>query len=317
MIGFLFHSNVFLPAVLFGVLLDCGLGEPKRCHPLVGFGMLANRIERLLNRFDAIKGRMAGMMAWLILLLPVLLVFHVIGQLLGPWRWLVDGIALWSALGARSLHDHLNAIRKPLECDSLDAARVAVSRIVSRDCTNLDQTGIANAAIESALENGGDAIFSTLFWFAVAGGYGVILHRLANTLDAMWGYRTERWRYFGWFAARMDDALNYIPARLTALTYGMLGAFPIAMRCWFSQAPAWSSPNAGPVMAAGAGSLGIVLGGPARYDGQIEQRPILGEGRLPKSSDIGRAMRLVGLAYSIWVFLLMLLSGANRYWMIA
>jgi adenosylcobinamide-phosphate synthase len=151
------------------------------------------------------------------------------------------------------------------------------------------------------LENGNDAVFGTLFWFIVAGAPGAVLFRLANTLDAMWGYRTPRFLAFGCVAARIDDVLNWIPARLTALSYALLGNTRLAWRCWRSQAPAWSSPNAGPVMSAGAGALGLALGGAACYDGVVEDRPPLGTGRVATASDIGRAWRLVAGTTALWV----------------
>ena len=154
------------------------------------------------------------------------------------------------------------------------------------------------------LENGNDAVFAALFWFAVAGAPGVLLYRLSNTLDAMWGYRTPRFLYFGWAAARIDDVLNYIPARLTAMTYALLGHTRLALRCWQQQAPAWDSPNAGPVMASGAGSLNIKLGGAARYHGNLEERPALGAGQAPQAADIDRAMTLVKRGAWLWATLI-------------
>jgi adenosylcobinamide-phosphate synthase len=151
------------------------------------------------------------------------------------------------------------------------------------------------------LENGNDAVFGTLFWFIVAGAPGAVLFRLANTLDAMWGYRTPRFLAFGCVAARIDDGLNWIPARLTASSYALLGNTRLAWCCWRSQAPAWSSPNAGPVMSAGAGALGLALGGAACYDGVMEDRPPLGTGRVASAADIGRAWRLVAGTTALWV----------------
>jgi adenosylcobinamide-phosphate synthase len=131
------------------------------------------------------------------------------------------------------------------------------------------------------------------------------LFRLANTLDAMWGYKNERFLHFGWAAARLDDALNYLPARLTALTYALFGRTTSALRCWRAQARHWESPNAGPVMAAGAGSLGLELGGAAIYQGRSEDRPRLGEGQPAVAADIGRALALVQRGVILWLGLLL------------
>jgi adenosylcobinamide-phosphate synthase len=187
-------------------------------------------------------------------------------------------------------------------------ARHAVGRMVSRDTAALNASQIAAAATESVLENGNDAVFGALFWFAVLGAPGALLYRLANTLDAMWGYRTPRYDHFGWAAARIDDALNYLPARLAALTYALCGRFKAAMRCWRTQAPQWDSPNAGPVMAAGAGALGVRLGGPAPYHGVWESRPELGEGNEPDAMSILRALRMLLKGVLIWLVVALLLG---------
>jgi adenosylcobinamide-phosphate synthase len=140
-----------------------------------------------------------------------------------------------------------------------------------------------------------------LFWFIIAGAPGVVLYRLTNTLDAMWGYKTERYFHFGWAAARLDDLLNYIPARLTALTYALLGHFETATHCWRTQGHLWKSPNGGPVMSAGAGALNIKIGGAATYHGELKEQTPLGKGRPAETGDIPRAVKLVKNGTWLWV----------------
>jgi adenosylcobinamide-phosphate synthase len=220
----------------------------------------------------------------------------------------IAAVVLYATLGLRSLGEHAQPVAAALEKDDLDAARRAVGRMVSRDTAALNANQVAAAATESVLENGNDAVFGALFWFALLGAPGALLYRLANTLDAMWGYRTTRYERFGWAAARIDDALNFLPARLTALTYALCGNFACAWRCWRTQARQWDSPNAGPVMAAGAGAVTVRLGGAAPYHGVWEDRPVLGEGGLPDATSIARALRLVRSGVVLWLLIVFLLA---------
>ena len=287
-----------------GVILDRLLGEAKCFHPLVGFGRFANALERGLNRGEGRVTR--GVLAWAVAVIPlVALAFWARRENLTGW--LIDVVLLYFALGGRSLAEHAGRVAADLEHGDLPAARAHVGQIVSRDTGALDETGVAVACVESTLENGNDAVFGALFWFAISGGAGAVFYRLANTLDAMWGYKTERFRQFGWAAARIDDVLNFIPARLTALSFALCGQTRRALACWREQARAWESPNAGPVMAAGAGSLGLTLGGAASYHGAVEQRPPLGAGRPPRSADIARALMLLRRCTNLW--LLLFLAG--------
>ncbi|WP_347279556.1 adenosylcobinamide-phosphate synthase CbiB [Plasticicumulans sp.] len=296
-------ATVLVPALAY--LLDRLLGEPPlRWHPLVWFGRWAGALERRLYR-DSIR---RGGLVWMLAVLPPTLLAGGLGALPGFGPWLGAGL-LMLALGARSLDEHAQAVAVPLAAGELPAARQQLARIVSRDTATLDETGIARAAVESVLENGNDAICGALFWYALAGPAGAVGYRLANTLDAMWGYRTARHERFGKVAARIDDALNWLPARLCAASYALAGDARTAWHCWRTQARHWDSPNAGPVMAAGAGALGLALGGPASYGGHLETRPALGAGRAPRAAGIGRACALVRRASGLWVLLAMLSSG--------
>lgn len=292
-----------------GVALDALLGEPKRNHPLVAFGRLANRIEQRLN-FEGRGWRSHGVTAWVLAVVPLTLIATALSWL--PWvGWVVEILALYCALGLRSLGEHVEPVAQALRGDDLDEARHRVGYLVSRQTAELDATEVARAATESVLENGSDAVFAALFWFVVAGAPGVVLYRLSNTLDAMWGYRNQRFERFGWAAAKIDDLLNYIPARLVALTYALLGKTRLALRCWRTQGPTLDSPNAGPVMAAGAGALGVELGGAAIYHGELHQRPPLGEGAAADASSIDRGWQLV--QRGVWLWLAVLCIGAQFY----
>lgn len=281
-----------------GLLLDMLLGEARRFHPLVGFGNLAGAIERCLNRGGSRIAR--GGCAWMLAVIPLALIAALAAKELGL---AVHALLLYLCVGLRSLRDHNLPIADALAAGDLPLARTLTSRIVSRDTANASPADLAKASAESMLENGNDAVFGTLFWFLIGGGAGAVLFRLANTLDAMWGYRNARFLTFGRCAARIDDALNYLPARLTALSYVLLarGARKNAWTCWRIQAAAWPSPNAGPVMASGAGALGLALGGEATYDGEVELRPPLGRGHPAQAGDIARAWRLVARTCLLWL----------------
>lgn len=300
------------------VLLDLAFGEPRRGHPVEVFGAWANRLEQHWNRTSG-GGLLDGALAVLLLVGPPVLLAALLSAWLPAWLlWPLQALVLWLMIAPRSLAEHALAVAEPLAGGDLPAARRAVARLVSRDTEALDGTGVATAATESVLENGADAVFASLFWFLVAGLPGVVAHRAVNTLDAMWGYRTARFERFGKTAARLDDLLNWLPARLTALGYALSGHGWAALRCWRRQGRHWPSPNAGPVMAAGAGALGVSLGGVAPYHGRARTRPPLGEGPPADASSILAAVALVRRALWLWLLVAIILAllgwGAAAGW---
>jgi adenosylcobinamide-phosphate synthase len=291
-------------SIITAIILDRQFGETRRFHPLVGFGRLVCFVEKTLRSPTATRYPQffAGLAGWLLLTMPPAVLCYSLLKAVDGWlAFALQSLILYFCLGYRSLGEHSRAILAPLLADNFPEARRRVSYIVSRDTDDLDSAGVTRAAVESVLENGNDAVFASLFWFAIAGAPGALLHRLANTLDARWGYRNSDYCYFGKAAARLDDLLNWVPARLCAFSYALTGAFLPAMTCWRRQAPGAASPNAGPVMAAGAGALEIELGGPARYRGELEPRPPLGCGKTAAPQDIDRALHLLDRALLLWL----------------
>lgn len=294
--------------VIAAVLIDRWLGEPRRWHPLIGFGRCAGWLEARFNSGQ--NRRVTGLLLVLLLVVPLVLLIAALVQIpvLGE---VIAVLVLWFTLGLESLKQHIRPIARALLRKDMDEARRRTSYICSRDAAELE---VERTAVESVLENGSDAVFGAIFWFCVAGAPGALAFRLINTLDAMWGYRSERFLHFGWAAARLDDLAGLVPARLTALSYALCGHTRRALRCWRDQAPRHDSPNAGPVMAAGAGALSVQLGGPTCYRGVWANKPVLGEGASAQPRDLPRALRLVEQALGLW---LVVITAATLlgYWL--
>ena len=283
--------------LILALWMDKWLGEPRRFHPLVGFGRLANVAEQRCRGLTLLSGKQRGTLAWLISVIPLVVLTFLLLELakqLSVSVWFaLNVIILYLTIGGKSLTEHAEAIYTPLRAGDLEQARYAVSMIVSRNTDKMSEKEITSSAIESVLENGNDAVFAPVFWFLILGAPGAVLFRLANTLDAMWGYKNERYLQFGWFTARTDDFLGWIPARITALTYAFQGRFNTAIECWRSQAKECSSPNGGVVMTTGAGALGVIIGGPTYYHGVLHDKKPMGSGAVADWRAIPGANRLV------------------------
>ena len=274
-----------------GFAADRVFGDPRRFHPVAGFGQVATTVERRLYA----DSRVRGSAYWLVLVGGTVLTAAVVERRVQQrpvLHALLTAAATWAVLGARSLDAEAAAVEELLRTD-LPAARQRLTHLVGRGTSSLDEAGIARAVIESVAENTSDAVVSSLVWGSFAGLPGLLGHRAANTLDAMVGHRSDHYRNFGWASARADDVLNLPGSRITALLAAALGDDPgAAVQTWRRDAAAHPSPNAGPVEAAFAGSLGIRLGGTNVYGNQVEDRPRLGTGRPAGIEDIGRARRL-------------------------
>lgn len=279
-----------------GYLADVAFGDPHRRHPVAAFGTLAAALERRTYR----DSRLAGAVHASVLFSGVVgvgVAAEVLVRDRPVSRVVLTSAAVWACLGGTTLARTGLALADALDANDLPAARAIIPSLCGRDPALLDDVGAARAALESVAENTSDAATGVLFWTAVAGIPGAMGYRAVNTLDAMIGYRSPRYENFGWFAAKLDDVVNLIPARVTGLITAAaaptIGGSPVAaMSAWRSDASAHPSPNAGVCEASAAGALGVRLGGETAYEYGVEQRPVLGTGRAPGIDDLRRAVRL-------------------------
>lgn len=305
--------NLWLLATALG--LEALVGWPDALHrairhPVVWIGALIALLERHLNnpaRSDALR-RLGGAIALIVLLVAVWyvasVVRHMIYSFLPADGWIVEGVIAATLLASRNLWNHVIAVARGLEQDGIDGGRAAVAMIVGRDPESLDEAGVSRAAIESLAENFSDGVVAPAFWLAIGGLPGIALYKAINTADSMIGHKSDRYRAFGWVAARLDDLVNLPASRLAALllvlaaailpTASAANAFATVER----DAGRHRSPNAGWPEAAMAGALGLRLAGPRRYatEGVVEDR-WMGDGRADATAaDIRRALNLYVMA---------------------
>jgi adenosylcobinamide-phosphate synthase len=281
-----------------GYLLDAVLGDPRRFHPVAGFGTAAGALERKLyapNRRSgaAFTAVAVGVPALAGAAAAAATKRHPIA------RAALVAAATWTVLGGRTLRREAQLMAGHLESDDLSAARDRLSHLCGRDPARLDQPELARATVESVAENTSDAVVAPLLWGGLLGLPGLLAYRAANTLDAMVGHRSARYARFGTPSARLDDVLNLAPARLTGLL--TIAVSPIAggspketLRVWRRDRNDHPSPNAGQCESAMAGALGVRLGGRNIYFGRTETRPLLGDGPRPSAAHLRKAARVSG-----------------------
>nr|WP_312882580.1 cobalamin biosynthesis protein [Micromonospora polyrhachis] len=281
-----------------GYTLDALLGDPRRFHPVAGFGQAAGALERRLYRPHRSAGTLHTALA---VGVPVLLgaAATAATRRHPVARAVLVAAGTWTVLGGRTLRREATIMGKALHSGDLPAARDRLGHLCGRDPATLDEPELARATVESVAENTSDAVVAPLCWGAVAGLPGLLGYRAANTLDAMVGHRSPRYERFGTPAARLDDLLNLVPSRLTGLL--TIATAPVvhgdraeAWRVWWRDRNDHPSPNAGQCESAMAGALGVRLGGRNIYFGRSEVRPFLGDGPRPDARHIKRAARLSG-----------------------
>ena len=298
-------SSYTLGVVFAAMLLDAVIGDPawlwrRLPHPVVLIGRLIAGLERALNREG--QRRAKGVLTVVIVVLVAGLIGGAVSSVLMPfsWGWLAEAAIASILIAQKSLIEHVRAVVDPLARHDLDGARAALTRIVGRDVSVLDEAGVARAGIETCAENASDGVIAPIFWGALFGLPGMMVYKAVNTADSMIGHRDERYAEFGWAAARLDDLLNLIPARLTGLLIVIAALVtPSAsasdgLRIMLRDARRHASPNAGFPEAATAGALDLRLGGPRVYEGERDDAPWMGDGRMGATAqDMTRTIRLI------------------------
>lgn len=290
------------PVALLALTIDGALGWPQPIyrrigHPVGWFAAVITACEGRWNRVSqgAAFRRAAGIATVAILLSIAIIMGTALQALLvaiaGTGSWLLVALFAAPGLAARSLHSHVRAVAAAIEGGDLASARVAVGMIVGRDTADLDEAGVCRAAIESLAESFCDGVAAPFLWLLVFGLPGIWAYKAINTADSLIGHREARWRAFGWAAARTDDALNLLPARIAAILICLCGGG--GWRTMWRDAGRHASPNAGWPEAAMAGALGLSLAGPIAYDGVAHAKPWIGSGRREAAApDISRALAI-------------------------
>ncbi len=301
-----------------GVVLDALFGDPRRGHPVAAFGRAATALEARDYADSRVRGIAHAAACVLAATIPAAALHR---RARGQPAQMVAAAALtaWAVTGARSLRHEAERARFTLSRHDLASAREVLPSLCGRDPSQLDETEIARAVIESVAENTSDAVVAPLLWGAVAGLPGLVAYRAVNTLDAMVGHRSARYLKFGWACARLDDAANWVPARVTAALTAACAPLVTGVRPRKVLATVrrdgghHPSPNAGQCEAAFAAALGVGLGGTNVYGGVAETRPGLGEGRVPDPEDIRHAVvlsRVVTVCATALAVLISVLTGA-------
>jgi adenosylcobinamide-phosphate synthase len=299
-----------------GFLADRAFADPRRGHPVAGFGHLAIAVERRTYR-DSRRAGLAHTATLLATLAALGIGVERLAMRRGPVATAAaTAAATYVVLGGTSLTRTGARMAHLLDAGDLAGARALLPSLCGRDPAALDAEGLTRAALESVAENTSDATVAPLWWGLVGGVPGLLVYRGANTLDAMIGHRSPRYERFGWAAARFDDFVNYVPARLTGVLVAACapavgGRARAAVAAWRADAAKHPSPNAGVAEAAFAGALGVRLGGRTQYAHRVEIRPTLGDGPAPEVADLSRSVGLTAVVQAATATLAVL-SAASR-----
>ncbi len=296
-------------AVLLAIVLDHLIPDRQGIKPFVWYRDWAESIEERFNGSKRIHGIGAVILATLPIIAGVLLVHYILGQLGWIFRFAFDVVVLYLCVDVHRLGKTANAVSGALQSGDFNEANENLRELTGKDASEKTEAGIARAAVEGVLKQGNSLIVSPIFWFILLGPVGAVLQRLSCILDSLWGHRDERFAEFGWAAARFDDLLGWIPARITALSYALMGSFEDALHCWRKRVGVWSDINSGPLLASGFGAMHMQLC-EAEEESEYEER-LSDLTVIPDAAHINRVVALIWRVLLLWLAVGILMTGAH------
>lgn len=298
-----------LIAVLMAVALDHLIPDRQGIKPFAWYRDWAESIEERFNGGKRAHGVGAVILAILPILAGVLLIHYILGQLGWIFRFAFDVVVLYLCVDVHRLGKTANAVSDALQSGDFDEANEKLRELTGKVAPEKTEAGIARAAVEGVLKQGNSLIVSPIFWFILLGPIGAVLQRISSILDSLWGHRYERFAEFGWAAARFDDLLGWIPARITALSYALMGSFEDALHCWRKRVGVWSDINSGPLLASGFGAMHMQLC-EAEEEGEYQEK-FSDLTVIPDAGHVRRVVALIWRVLLLWLVVGILMTGAH------
>jgi len=299
-----------LIAVLLALTLDYLIPDRQGIKPFAWYRDWAESIEERFNGGKRVHGIGAVALAILPILAGVAVIHYILGELGWILQFIFNVIVLYVCVDVSRLSKTANAVSMALESGDADEANEQLQVLTGKSTTDVNETEIARAAVEGVLKQGNTLIISPIFWFILLGPFGAVLQRLSSILDSLWGHRYERFAEFGWAAARFDDVLGWVPARITALSYALMGSFEDALHCWRKRVGVWSDINSGPLLASGFGAMHMQSCDVSADEGEYEEQS-LELTVVPDAGHVRRAVALVWRVLLLWLVVGILMAGAH------
>lgn len=292
-----------LLAIACALILNLSLRLPAWLNPREPVIAWLNQLEARFNAPPGRAWRSHGFSAWLLVVLPFVGVLWLLAAI--PYvGWLLDVLVLCWALDLGLLKTRVFNLIEQLRFAELNQTQAALAPVVAQQTHNLDRQALTRAAVESVIKDGVYTVLAVVFWFALLGPIGAVIYRLSHGLNRFWGHRDLRFIRFGWAAAKIFHGLAFIPARLSAISFALLGNTRQAFACWRRQAHGWPSINAGVILASAAGALNLSLGGPAYYREWSEPRCELGGQGVVTAFSLDQALNLIYQSLLLWLLLI-------------